>query len=307
MLTKDLIQQQDSLAHLTNEDIKVIETLSQNDEKEVIHRKRGEFYTEFDQAVLESTGIKKNAGEKASDYHKRAAKELKDAANGGSDSLADIEAKDAKIKELEKQITDGTGSESMKKKLSDLESEISSLKAAHSLAIEAKDKMISDKDTEVVGQRLDAEFASSIAKIKLKSDDIIDAKVKAAFLKEAKAELLAEYTMDTDDGKLVWRDKDGNIVRNPKNGNNPMTTDELISPKLTPIMDEARKAEGTGGKAPSGNQRSSSVIRAKTQVEFTEQATDALIAQGVQRGTSEFTTKMTDLRTEHNASKLPMQ
>jgi len=291
------------LATLTDEQLVAIETASLNDEDAVIHKKRGEWYKTFDEKLLETSGIEKLPGEKASDYLARVTKQLKEAADAAGNYQTEINSlKEAKTA-LEKQISEGDTSAATKKQLKDLNDELASLKDLHKKALEDKDKEIQAKSAEMQDYMVESEFGMAVAGLEFKETD---AMIKKAMLKEARESLLAEATMDTENGRKVWRDKDGNILRNPQNNNEPFTTIELLAPKLAPILDTGREVKGPGIKPDPAKPQIPGRIVAKTQVEFTEKATDYLIAKGVERGTEEFTKQFGELRAAHKASELPL-
>lgn len=300
MLTADSIKLQPNLAHLTDDDIAAITALSKHDEDALMSVKTKEWYDKWDAAILEKTGIPKLPREQAFDYFGRAyGEKTKDlgVVETSKQTIADLQLEIAELKE-------GKIDKSTQKKITDLQSELALAKTD----IAAKEKAISDKENELLTERQDAKLNAAMAKMTFKPDTAIDASVKETFIKDAKTKLLAEATLEIVDGAEQWRDSKGEIIRNPKNGNAPITTEELLQAKLTPILDTGRQASGAGSSNPKGQGASlSPTIQAANQIEFNTKATDYLIAQGVERGTKEFTTGLTKLREDNGAKALPMQ
>lgn len=302
-ITADLIKQQDTLKDLTDDQIKAIETLSRNDEETVVHLKRGEFYNQFDKEILEYSGYPKEGHERAADYAKRVLAAQKA-------QIEELSTYKTKVGELQTQITslkDGKVDAATTQKIKDLESELATVKDTHQKEIQAKEALLTEKEKALLSEKEETAFASAIAQFKFKADET-SASLKEIALRQAKADLKAEATLDVVDGKQVWRDAKGEIIRNPKNGNEPATTADLLMPKLAPVIDQGRKVTGTGGKGAEGSTFSATGFTptAKTKTEFYSQAQDYLVAQGVDRTTPEFSKKLTELSTEFKAQELPV-
>lgn len=302
-ITEELIKQQDSLKDLSADQIKAIETLSRNDEDAVIHTKRGDWYKQFDQTIAEESGIPKEGAEKASDYAKRVLAAQKA-------QIQELSTYKTKVGELQDQITslkDGKVDAATTQKIKDLESELATVKDTHQRQLQEKDNLLTEKEKALLSEKEETAFASAISQMKFKGDDQSKA-LKDIALKNAKAELKSEATLDIVDGKQVWRDAKGDIIRNPKNGNEPATTADLLLPKLAPVIDQGRQATGTGGKAAEGSAFSATGFTptAKTKTEFYSQAEAYLLAQGNERTSPEFAKKLTELSTEFKAQELPV-
>lgn len=302
-ITADLIKQQDSLKDLTDDQIKAVETLSKNDEEAVIHSKRGEFYNQFDKEILEYSGYPKEGHERASDYAKRVLAAQKA-------QIEELSTYKTKVGELQTQITslkDGKVDAATTQKIKDLESELATVKDTHQKEIQAKEALLTEKEKALISEKEETEFAKAISGMNFKKDDQ-SAALKAIALKQAKADLKSEATMEVADGKVIWRDAKGEIIRNAKNGNEPATTADLLMPKLAPVIDQGRKVTGTGGKTAEGSTFSATGFNptAKTKTEFYSQASDYLIAQGQERTDPKFAAKLSELSKEFNAQDLPV-
>lgn len=301
-ITGDLIKQQEIDTPFTDSQIALIERLSQNSEDQAFHDKTKEWYNQWDQTILDASGVQKEAREKASDYAKRAFTALKS-------EIQELATFKTKVKELETEITtlkDGKIDAATTQKITDLNAELASLKQTHQTQLQEKENALAEKEKALLNERVETQFATALNGIAFKKDETTAA-MKDIAIQHAKQTLLAEATMDIQDGKLVWRDKAGNIIRNPKNGNEPSTTADLLLPKLTPVIDQGRKAGGTGTAGASGGASPSGFApTAKTKTEFYTQASDYLIAKGEDRTNPDFAKKLTELSKEFNAQDLPV-
>lgn len=301
-ITGDLIKQQQTDTPFTDSQIALIERLSQNSEDQAFHDKTKEWYNQWDQTIFEASGVQKEAREKASDYAKRAFTTLKS-------EIQELATFKTKAKELETEIAtlkDGKIDAATTQKITDLNAELTSLKQTHQAQLQEKENALAEKEKALLNERVETQFATALNGISFKKDETTAA-LKDIAIQNAKQTLLAEATMDTQDGKLVWRDKTGQIIRNPKNGNEPATTADLLLPKLTPVIDQGRKAGGTGTAGASGGASVSGFApTAKTKTEFYTQASDYLIAKGEDRTNPDFAKKLTELSKEFNAQDLPV-
>lgn len=301
-ITGDLIKQQEIDIPFTDSQIALIERLSQNSEDQAFHDKTKEWYNQWDQTILDASGVQKEAREKASDYAKRAFTALKS-------EIQELATFKTKAKELETEIAtlkDGKIDAATTQKITDLNAELASLKQTHQSQLQEKENALAEKEKALLNERVETQFATALNGISFKKDETTAA-LKDIAIQNAKQTLLAEATMDIQDGKLVWRDKTGQIIRNPKNGNEPSTTADLLLPKLTPVIDQGRKAGGTGTAGASGGAPPSGFApTAKTKTEFYTQASDYLIAKGEDRTNPDFAKKLTELSKEFNAQDLPV-
>lgn len=301
-ITRELISQQQIDTPFTDSQIALIERLSQNVEDQVIHDKTKEWYNSLDQTILDASGVPKEAREKATDYAKRAFAALKSDADASSTYKTKVSALETEIAALKEGKQDAVSAQ----KITDLKSEIASLKENHAVQLREKDEALAIHEKAIQEERFESAFTSALLGVNFKKDDTTTA-IKDTLLEAEKAKFKSQYTPDIVDGKRVWRDKEGNIVRNAKNGNEYATAADLILPKLQPIIDAGRKITGTGlSGASGGSDPSGFVPTAKTRVEFDRQAADYLIAQGLERTKPEFAAKLTELRKEFDVSSLPV-
>lgn len=292
MLKKDDLKKSTVLSTLTDEQLEAIQTLSANDEQVVIHAKRGEFYNDRDADIYAVFGVEKLPQEKATDYFKRSAEvKISEATKAASDKLKKIEAEKA---DLEKQIADGNGSEAIKRKLADKDSEIESWKAKYTTDIEAKNKEVTDRENMLKTTTAKAELDKAKIGLKFKPDELFPKAEREFYINSIDNAILAELTPDKDEstGKTIWRDTKGEIVRSkdPNKHNSPIEIAEIYAQRLLPVLDQDRKVTGTGGKGSETRTNTAGlpIISAKSQVDASEQITKHLLQKGVERGTPQF-------------------
>lgn len=235
--------------------------------------------SEFEGTVKEATGIEKNAGEKATDYTKRAftaltveLQTLKDKKDDGSATSADKE----KIKTLEKLVADDKAGYTAKE-----------------VAANAR----------LLNYRVTAEMNVALATVKtgLKKTlvgeelaDVIDARSNR-FRAMYKPELI-EDADDENKSFIQYRDIKGEIVNKPGTAN-PATADELIAVLFAPYADKGVQQAGTGaGKPTAGTANptpdADEYVRpdsVKTRVALS----DDLKKSGIKAGTKEYTDALT--------------
>ena len=118
-LTIDILKAQEGLSGLTDEQMQSIVGLSERDEETVINRKYGEMHGQVDTIIAAESAIKRNDGEKSSDYLTRALKQMKSLADEGAGFKSTNETLTAEIAQLKKDIAEGKGNEQLKADLGD--------------------------------------------------------------------------------------------------------------------------------------------------------------------------------------------
>ena len=302
MLTKDIIKQQQELSGLTDEQLDLISNLSKNDEEQTIGKRIGELHGEYDRDVMDVTGMQKNQGEKTYNYVKRVLSELKTKAQEASQFTPQIESLKSEIAGYKKSIAEGKGTEEMAKQLHDAQTLLKQSKEAYEVEKEAIKKERDEAIKEARNIRLESEFSRS----QLRFKGAYPESVQKTLIEAAKSQILSEYTTDFVEGKVVFRDKDGNIAINKENALNPYTAQELLSMRLKDALDtEERRGAGTQKMPAQG--ASLDFTQAKTQVLADEIIYDYLSKKGIPRGTREFSEEVAKLRKEAGVEKLPVR
>lgn len=316
MLTAEKIKTIPALASLPDDAIKALETLSANDENAVISAKIKEIHDAYDADIKSVTGLEKTPGTKTYDHMKTVLGQYKtQAETGAAEWKAKADQLEAAKADLEKKIKEGGNDAALKAQLEAMNTAIGDEKkrAADLQKLVGEEKKRAEEaiaeahrenDRLVVGM----EFERGLAGIKF--SDAIPKEVRATFVENAKQTILSRYTPDTierDGAKVVvFRDKDGFVVNNPENLQNPYTPGEMLLKEIAPIVDQGKPGAGTkpGGKATNGvtmtgNWRSrSEAVRAFQ---------DHLAEQGITAGTPKHDEEMQRLYTENDLSALPVK
>lgn len=311
-LNKDILKQQALLSTLSDEQIGVITTLSDNDENTVIGKKIGELHGQYDTDVLTVSGIPKNQGEKSYDYTKRVLAEYKAKATKADELAGKIATLDTKIAEYEEQIKSGKGNDVIVQKLKDAETLASKLQSQLETDKQNWEKEKGELSQKISSIQLDTEFEKINAGLKFKVG--FDEEVQSVLISNAKQTILSKYKVEwIDNGKggkaLAFRNEAGDIIRNPENAQNPFTATELIKQQLKSVLDEGRKQTGTGTGETDKDKfiETADYANAKNKREFDDLVIKHLMQKGIAKGTPEFTEAQMKARTDFAGfSKLPM-
>ena len=308
-LTAEVIKANADLANLTDAQLAAITTLSANDENQVINTKIGELHGRYDEDVKSVTGIEKNSGEKTYDYVKRVLAGLKAKSVGATE----LQSYENEIATLKSQIANGKGDEAIRQQLKDAQAELSTLKAQYDVDKQNWGNKEKEFTNKITGIEIDSNFEKAVAGLKFRAG--YPESVQRTLLSSAKSAILGAYKPDwvEADGQriMVFRDKNGEILRNKANSLNPYTADELISEQLKEVLDNGRIITGVGtqeqGNGQSGSAEVFNIAGAKTQVEADEIIVKYLMQIGETRGSGSFAEKQKKLRQEHGVYKLPIR
>jgi len=238
------------------------------DFKKAIDVRSKEMYGELDSNILEVLGEQKPHGEKTSDFVKRQFQSLKHSAE-------EIRQKNA---ELEQAIADKTGD----KALDLAKSELESMKRKHQTAMDEWKAKFTDLEQSGVQMRILNEFDRAMTGMKFKDATIIPEDVRNAMINNAKNEIAksASYV----DGKLVFLDSEGNIMRDENL--NVLTAQTVLAEKLKSIIDPGRKQPGVDLKDEDGKEVKAITMpdSVKTNVDLG----DHLLALGYKRNSAEY-------------------
>lgn len=321
MLKKEEIQAVPTLKDLSDEQVTSLLTLVQNNEDRTIGERIGKVYGDFDRD-LEELGYKKEAGEKTYNAVKRIISELK--ASGDQTELnkkiSSLEADKADLtSKLNAKGGEGTAKQiaDLNKALADKDSLINDLKKQQKTANEEWQKKYESSVQENVGLREDHLFDSAISGFTFVDEGLVDKKVQQAFISSAKSSVRSSYKLDwidsgKGDGKKVpvFRDENGEIVRNAENGLAPMTAKDLFAKELAPIIPkkEGKGGAGTkGGGAGGGDMTILDMTGVKTQVQADERIVKHLAAKGLVKGTEAFADAQLKIRTDNKVPDLPIR
>lgn len=314
MLTLEMINQNPTLAGLTDAQKLSITEMSKNDENTVIGTKVGQLHGQYDQDIFSITGVAKNQGEKSYDYAKRVLNDYKSKIAGYKAIKDELTAANAKVADLQAKLEKGEGNAELTKQLKDAKAQVTQLQT-----------LLTTKETEFKAEKVKLEnatkdihvdYAFQAATSGLKFKEGITENVQKILLNAAKAEVLAKGTPDFIDDtngnkKFVLRGSDGLTLNNPKNNLNPYTLTELLmETSLKDSIQESKQQPGGGTIPPKGTPNGSSIIDmtgVKTQVEADKMITAHLLANGLTRDSAEFADKLVEIRNENNVSNLPIR
>lgn len=308
-LTADVIKANADLANLTDAQLAAITTLSANEENQVINTKIGELHGRYDEDVKSVTGIEKSSGEKTYDYVKRVLADLKTKSAGAPD----LQSYENEIATLKSQIANGNGNEAIRQQLKDAQAELATLKTQYEVDKQTWGSKEKDYTNKIAGIEIDSHFEKAVAGLKFRAG--YPESVQRTLLSSAKSAILGAYKPDwvEADGQriMVFRDKNGEILRNKSNSLNPYTASELISEQLKEVIDNGRIITGAGtqgqGNGQSGSVEVFNIAGAKTQVEADEIIVKYLMQIGETRGSGSFAEKQKKLRQENGVDKLPIR
>ena len=275
-----------------------IATLSANDENAVIGKKLADVHSQYDADVYSTTGIQREQSEKTYDYVKRVLSKFKTEVGELPTVKSSLQKLEQEKKELEETIKSGKGSEAISQQLKDAQSMIDSLKKTNETTIAELTNKFKEKEAEVSTIKVNSVFEKSLASIKLK-EEYTDS-IKDILINNAKSTILASYKTDWVDGKMIFRDSNGEIVRNPNNLQNPYTAEELLKENLKDALfvETDKSGGGTGGKNPDTGDILD-ISSAKDQYQADEIFSKYLMKKGYSRGSVDFDVAFTKLRKDN--------
>lgn len=285
MLSKELLQQQESLSSLSEEQINAIVTLSTNDENQTIAKKVGEIYAGLDADILAATGVAKNGSEKTYDYAKRVMGDLR----GKVDNIPTLEGKIATLKadkaKLEKAIADGSQNDELTKQLTKTKTDLANVTNQYNELNERFGAAEKAHQAELVNLRVDGLLSAAEKALKFKpqyTEQVIKMAVTQA---QAKLRGMAQVI----DGSVVYVDEKGATLLNNANAMQPYTTDELLRKELEAfgILDEEKRT-GTETKNVKVEPTNYDLSGARTKMEAHDIITKQLARNGLLKGTKEY-------------------
>lgn len=310
MLTQEVLIANELLKGLSEEQIKAIVNLSQNDENAVIAKRIGEIYGALDNDILAASGVAKNGTEKTYDYAKRVLGDFKTKVDGIAalnTQIADLTKEKAR---LENVIKEGSGNEETAKQLKQVRKDFENITKQYNELNQKYQEVEQKHAKEIFNLKVDSELQSATGKFKFKAGlpDSVTKIVMSQAIEKIKG-MSPELIDDGKGGKtLVFKGADGAIMRNPANQLNPYSPAELLEKELNGmgVLEAKRTVTGTGTTPPAP--AASSVIDvtgAKTRVEAYDIISAALLAQGKPVGSEEFETAMAEAWKENNIAQLP--
>lgn len=311
-LTNETLKADEALASLTDDQLNAISTLSKNDEEVVIGAKVGEIHGQYDTDVEAITGVKRADGVKSYDYVKSMLGDYKTKADGAAGNEQKVTDLNTEIVGLKKAIAEGNGDEAIKRQLKDSQDAVLALQGKYDTDTAAWATEKTGWETKQKTDSVNSAISSATTGLKFKAG--YPESIQKTLIDSAKAQVLADAAPEFVDvaGKsvLMFRDKAGQIMRNPANRSEPFTASELIAAKLTEVLDTT--AGKTGGGTGASKDKPDAiglvdVAGAKTQTEADDIITAHLLQIGKLRGTTEFSEAKTQIWNDSEISKLPIR
>ena len=198
-LTSELLKANAATAGLSDDQVKAVVEMSQNDENSVIGQKTGEIYGGLDADILAASGIAKEGAERTYDYAKRVIGQFKaqagDAA-GLNKQISDLTKEKAR---LEKVIAEGGADAETKAALTRAKTDLTNVTKEYTELKAKFDKSEETHKAALFGLQLDGEFAKASAGLKFKAD--LPAAVTDVLMQQAIAKVKGMNPEYIDDGK----------------------------------------------------------------------------------------------------------
>ena len=290
-LTLDLLNAQEGLG-LTEEQATAIIGLSEREESESLPGKLGKMLGDLDTSIAAESAIKRNEGEKTSDYMVRALRALRTSADEGAGYKTANETLTAEVERLKKQIENGAADAELKQRVAKLEGDLASAKKINTELQESLTRSAAEYKGKLEGYRMESEIGAAMTGIALKKE--LPEATKQALLTLAKQNVMSsKHVFDETAGVFIFQDADGNPMKD-KSLNNLKVADMLrMQLEAMGVLETGRQQGGAGGNGNAGGSGNGSgagvsITTAKTKVEADEIITRELMAQGHARSDEDW-------------------
>ena len=303
MINKEILT--NNVPELSEEQATKLETIFNN----ALGQRIGEIHGQYDADILAVTGRQKPSGVKTYEHMKSILTEFKNNTSG-EELKSQLEALKADKQTLEEKLKSGEGSEVWTAKIQEKDNMINQLKTGFEAEKNEWQKQLAEKDQRMTANQENQEFDKAFSGLKRKDYSVISESLQQAAFKQEVADLKAETTRVFENGKMIFKDKDGKTLLNKKNNLEPYTAAELLAERkaIKDILDEGKHAAGAGTGAQGVNNKVSiSIGAAKTRVEGTEAIRTALFAEGLTVNDPEFQKRFDTAYKENEISKLPLK
>lgn len=303
----DDIIKNDKFKNLTEDQLKDLKEVYSNNEQIAVNEVTKRNAQRLEDEIFAITGTDKD-GRKWFDYAKDELKRLKEL----SSSSVDVGKYKTTIAELEDKIKNNTGDEALKQKLMDKEAVIQKLQTDIPQIESRYKSQISElqnnyartaASTELMKYTLGKTPANGISKEI--ADELAQTRINS---------FLSSYTPETieENGKQVlqFRDSSGEILSNPNDSRRPFTPDTKGAELLGDIFQAPQKKAGAGTSPANGNGAKvtiDSLQGVKTQMDAQPIIEGFLRAEGLERGSEEYTARKNEIRESNNISELPLR
>lgn len=309
MLTKELLNQNETLKGLSDEQMAAICKLSENDEATVIAKKFSETWNRVDETTERITGIKRNGDEKSYLYNERA---LNTVVARNADLAKEIETLNGRLKDAENKPS---GNDETAKALEQAQKDLEAVRKQYNDLNTKYADAEKNFNAELLNVKIENELKSASAGVRFKKE--LPQSVVGMILNDVynKVKGLSPEFIDNGNGGkvLAFHDETGALLRNPENQLNPFSASELIMRELKTmdVLANERKQTGGGTQTPTGAGASGgnvvSIVGAKTQNEAYDVIANSLMAQGLTIGSNAFDDAMATAWKDNNVTALPQR
>lgn len=325
MLTKESIIANESLKGLSDDQINTIITIASNLEKEVANKATKKAYDSIDAIVSEVAGVEKPRESFTSDHYKNVLSDFAKKAEAGKRASAlqsEIESLKSEKAELENKIKTGSGDSVLKEELTKLnqklrDTEQKTQKIAQSFEEERKSltERIQGLQQEKTQLELNSHFDKVMADPEIKFNPAIPKELLQETLEFRKKQIVnGELKVDwVENGegkkKVVFRNNEGEILRNPKNAYEPFTPEELYKTKIKDLLDPGRQVPGAGTKPGENGQGGAGIDLTGVRDQVTADSViqkHILRVEGIARTDPKFGPRHQEIRDQNKISDLPM-
>lgn len=262
-----------------------------------IGEKIGEVHGKYDEDFSEVFGVKKPDGVKSYQFWKEKASELKQKiATANPEQLAELKRQN---EELQKKIESNDGAKHYKDLYESLQANFTNEKQTY-------ESKLNELQNSIKMSSVERELNSAMSKLKF--NDSLPKELTDNFVKNVIGQIMSEAQV-MDDGSVFYYEN-GKAVVDPKTASK-VSAEQLLSMKLQSVLAKTEPIKGGGGQEPNpGGGRSggvsSSVSGAKSQTDLHIAITKELIANGVRKGTDDWTAKFDSMWVEYSKD-LPLR
>lgn len=315
MLTKEALIANEALKGLNDDQVKAIITLSERDENNVIAQKTGQIYTNLEQDIIDTSGLKKESGERAFNFMKRAITHFKELSNDNKlgEELEKLKAEKLK---LEKQLQEGKGDEGLKNRVQELENTlkekeatISEMQSSQSASIKEWEEKINQSETKLLQFQIDSNISSQIKDFEFKSDlpkEMVNVFVKSQVEKLKKDYKIELARREDGDSFLIFKDQNGGVVHN-KTTLLPKSAKDFLAESLDSILEKGKQQTGTGTKAGQSKSTQGAIVSGTTQIAVRAELEQQASSLGYSQGSKEYDTFIDEAWEANNVAEMPIQ
>ena len=300
-LTLDLLNAQEGL-NLTEEQATAIIGLSEREENESLPGKIGKALGDLDTSIAAESAIKRNEGEKTSDYMARVLRVLKTSADEGAGYKTANESLTAEITKLKDDIAKGQGNEQLKADLEKYKGNYTSAQKVNEKLQKDLEDLKAEYKGKLEGYRMESEIGAAMTGIALKKE--LPEATKQALMTLAKQNVMAaKHVFDETAGVFIFQDADGNPMKD-KSLNNLTVADMLrVQLETMGVLDTGRQQGGAGGNGGNGGGGGAAVnlSLARTKVEADEMIEKQLMSQGHAKSDADWYERFSEARKANKA------